>query len=104
MREFINPFVVKGPPIKSASLGARLRMYDHTPNSYTLTVVNNTNGTTTLTAPAMVCGGVYRLKLIALDGKCCYSGLVYAVGCPPVTIPGTYDGNGGVEPPVPSCP
>jgi hypothetical protein len=104
MREFINPFVVKGPPIKSASLGARMRMHDNTPNAYQLTVVNNANGTATLTAPAIVCGGVYRLRLTGLDGKCCYSGLVYTAGCPPVTIPGTYSGDGGVTPPVPSCP
>ena len=107
MIQFTSPFTLKASPIKAAHLEAKLSAYDHTPSVYTLTIVNGTGanaGTVTLTAPAMVCGGVYRLRLTGLDGKCCYSGLVYTTGCPPVTIPGTYSGDGGVIPPVPSCP
>jgi uncharacterized repeat protein (TIGR01451 family) len=102
MIEFKSPFVIQAPPLKAAHLEAKLSAYDHTPSVYTLAIVNNANGTATLTAPAIVCGGVYRLRLTGLDGKCCYSGLVYTNGCPPVTIPGTYTGDGGKIDPIPS--
>jgi uncharacterized repeat protein (TIGR01451 family) len=105
MIEFKSPFTLKASNIKSASLTARLRMYDETPHHYNLTVVNGTGdnlGTVTLTYSGAIAGGVYRLKLTAADGCCCYSGLVYTPGCPPVSTPSTHTGDGGVIEPVAS--
>lgn len=107
MIQFTAPFTLKATNIKSASLSARLRMYDETPHHYDLTVANGTGanaGTVTLSYTGAIAGGVYRLKLVDTSGCCCFSGLVYTPGCPPVTFPNTHDGNGGVTPPVPSCP
>jgi len=106
MLEFASPFTLKASNIKSASLSARLRMYDETPSTYILTVANGTGddlGTVTLTYSGAIAGGVYRLKLTDTAGCCCYSGLVYTPGCPPVSTPSTYTGNGGVMEPEPSC-
>jgi uncharacterized repeat protein (TIGR01451 family) len=80
-------------------------MYDETPSYYNLTVSNGSGdalGTVTLTYSGAIAGGVYRLKLVANDGCCCYSGLVYTPGCPPVSTPSTYTGDGGVIEPQPS--
>lgn len=113
MREF-NPtgFKLKASNIKSASLSARLRLYDETPSYYALTVANGTGanlGTVTLTYTGSIAGGVYRLKLTSLDGCCCYSDLVYTAGCPPVMSGNgpnggsLYTGTAGVSEPEPSC-
>lgn len=107
MREFKSPFTIGAPPLKAAHLEAKLQMYNHTPTVYNLAITNNPDGTATLTAPTIVCGGVYRLRLTSMDGKCCYSGLVYTDGCPPVTMgsagaTGTHTGDGGVTEPAPS--
>jgi hypothetical protein len=106
MIEFTSPFTLKASNIKSASLSSRLRMYDETPSTYLLTVANGTGtnlGTVTLTYSGAIAGGVYRLKLIANDGCCCYSGLVYTPGCPPVSTSSTYTGDGGAMEPEASC-
>ena len=80
-------------------------MLDETPHHYALTVVNGTGanaGTVTLSYIGAIAGGVYRLQMTSTDGCCCYSGLVYTPGCPAVTIPGTYTGDGGKIDPIPS--
>jgi hypothetical protein len=106
MIEFKSPFTLNAANIKSASLSARLRLYDETPSTYILTVANGTGdnlGTVTLTYSGAIAGGVYRLKLVTEDNVCCYSGLVYTPGCAPVSTPSTYTGNGGVMEPESSC-
>jgi hypothetical protein len=107
MLEF-NPagFSLKASNIKSASLSSRLRMYDETPSTYNLTVSNGTGtslGTVTLTYAGTIAGGVYRLQLRDTSNCCCYSGLVYTPGCPPVSTPSTYTGDGGAMEPEASC-
>jgi len=114
MLEF-NPagFSLKAANIKSASLSARLRLYDETPHHYNLIVSNGSGdalGTVTLAYDGAIAGGVYRLKLVANDGCCCYSGLVYTPGCPAVVMGNgpdggsLYTGTGGVtEPEASGC-
>jgi uncharacterized repeat protein (TIGR01451 family) len=105
MLEFKSPFTLKASNIKSASLSARLRMYDETPSYYNLTVTNGSGdalGTVTLTYSGAIAGGVYRLQLRDTSNCCCFSGLVYTPGCPPVSTPSTYTGDGGVIEPQPS--
>ena len=113
MLEFASPFKLKtGVQIKSASLSSRLRMYDETPSYYNLTVANGTGdnlGTVTLTYTGAIAGGVWRLRLTDTSNCCCYSGLVYTVGCPAVVMGNgpdggsLYTGNGGVMEPESSC-
>lgn len=63
--------------------------------TYDLTI-----GTDVLTTADTIAPGVYTLKIVSDCG--CHSMLVYVPPCT-ITIPGTYDGDGGVPEPIPSC-
>lgn len=103
MREFVSPLTVNATGV----LSARLSSSACGASPINLTVVNNTGdnaGTATLTLPtgASTVNGVYTLTL--KNGCGCYTQLVWLRPCVPPSIPGIYDGDGGIDEPIETCP
>ena len=97
MKQFASPFKVTATGVTKAYLVGNPCGTEVT---YDLAVSNATTGVATLSTTATIPPGVWRLKLVSDCG--CHSMLVYS---PPCTVSGTstYDGDGGVPEPIPSC-
>lgn len=105
MKKFISPFVLATPAhISSARLESRAQL--GAPVSIELDVANDTPepGQATLTAPEdafPVCAGPMRLRIATTCG--CWSQTVQVPACEAPSATGSYDGDGGVKEPIPSC-
>ena len=94
MQKFTSPFTISTPPLKAALLQGNFQ--NGVTFEVVLNIVNNANGTATLTVPATASGkaGVYKLVLETLDPDCCpRCGPLYWPGCPPSSFIGE-DGGG----------
>lgn len=103
MREFNGELVLATPPLASAKLV--WSRYGGPQGEYPLAVVNNPDGTSTLTTDARLPRGVLKLCVTPTDKDCCPRWLdVWADGCPPTsTIREHSPGSGNDPGPIPSC-
>ena len=112
MNQFASPFKIKATGVTSAMLEAKI--CDGPCTIVDLTVVQNNDGTATLSTTQALPAAVWRLRVKAACG--CFSQLVYTFCAPPrsgsnspaasasSTGGGTHTGSGGTPTPVPSCP
>lgn len=107
MNQFLSPYTIKATGVTSALLEAKI--YDTPGRVVPLTVVQNNDGTATLSTTEQLATAVWRLRVKAECG--CFSQLVYTLCLPPShgshshagTGGSTHTGTGGTPTPIPSC-
>jgi hypothetical protein len=101
MREFNGSLTLVTPPLSAARL--IWSRYGNEEGSYPLTVVNNADGTSTVSTDASLPRGVLNLCVTPTDTACCPRWLhVWSDGCPPISTKATHSSSAESEP-IPSC-
>lgn len=103
MREFNGSLTLVTPPLSAARLV--WSRYGGPQGQYPLAVVNNVDGTSTVSTDAGLPRGVLRLCVTPTDTACCPRWLdVWSDGCAPTTTQSTHTPGSQLDTgPVPSC-